>query len=213
MPKYRVYELAKMFGKTNEEVIDILKKNQYEVTRAVNSVDEKAKEILDRELAAKKPAKKPAFRTVRFDSKGRPQDGRKTQGQGGFSASYSTDGAEQEARAAAMKKAAPQKQEARPAAKPEGHPVRETGKTAVRSSVRAETEADSARTARQAVRTVRETGETAVRSRPLRRTARNRRRLPLRLRRPPRNSAARRSPRRRAKKTMNAAEGRKKAPP
>lgn len=120
MPKYRVYELAKMFGKTNEEVIDILKKNQYEVTRAVNSVDEKAKEILDRELAAKKPAKKPAFRTVRFDSKGRPQDGRKTQGQGGFSASYSTDGAEQEARAAAMKKAAPQKQEARPAAKPEG---------------------------------------------------------------------------------------------
>ena len=105
MPKYRVYELAKMFGKTNEEVIDILKKNQYEVTRAVNSVDEKAKEILDRELAAKKPAKKPAFRTVRFDSKGRPQDGRKTQGQGGFSASYSTDGAEQEARAAAMKKA------------------------------------------------------------------------------------------------------------
>ena len=201
MPKYRVYELAKMFGKTNEEVIDILKKNQYEVTRAVNSVDEKAKEILDRELAAKKPAKKPAFRTVRFDSKGRPQDGRKTQGQGGFSASYSTDGAEQEARAAAMKKAAPQKQEARPAAKPEGQ----------RPAARPQGQRPA--TARQAVRTVRETGETAVRSRPRRRTARNRRRLPLRLRRPPRNSAARRSPRRRAKKTMNAAEGRKKAPP
>lgn len=100
MHKYRIYELAKIYGKTSEEVISILKKHQYEVSKAANSVDEKAKAVLDRELGAKdgkKAAKKPAFRTVRFDSKGRPQDGK---GQGGFSSSYSTDQAEQEASAA-----------------------------------------------------------------------------------------------------------------
>ncbi len=100
MHKYRIYELAKIYGKTSEEVIGILKKHQYEVSKAANSVDEKAKAVLDRELGAKdgkKAAKKPAFRTVRFDSKGRPQDGK---GQGGFSSSYSTDQAEQEASAA-----------------------------------------------------------------------------------------------------------------
>lgn len=117
MHKYRIYELAKIYGKTSEEVIGILKKHQYEVSKAANSVDEKAKAVLDRELGAKdgkKAAKKPAFRTVRFDSKGRPQDGK---GQGGFSSSYSTDQAEQEASAAraqaAKKEAAPA-----PAAKP-----------------------------------------------------------------------------------------------
>lgn len=117
MHKYRIYELAKIYGKTSEEVIGILKKHQYEVSKAANSVDEKAKAVLDRELGAKdgkKAAKKPAFRTVRFDSKGRPQDGK---GQGGFSSSYSTDQAEQEASAAraqaAKKEAAPA-----PAARP-----------------------------------------------------------------------------------------------
>lgn len=117
MHKYRIYELAKIYGKTSEEVIGILKKHQYEVSKAANSVDEKAKAVLDRELGAKdgkKAAKKPAFRTVRFDSKGRPQDGK---GQGGFSSSYSTDPAEQEASAAraqaAKKEAAPA-----PAARP-----------------------------------------------------------------------------------------------
>lgn len=117
MHKYRIYELAKIYGKTSEEVIGILKKHQYEVSKAANSVDEKAKAVLDRELGAKdgkKAAKKPAFRTVRFDSKGRPQDGK---GQGGFSSSYSTVQAEQEASAAraqaAKKEAAPA-----PAARP-----------------------------------------------------------------------------------------------
>lgn len=117
MHKYRIYELAKIYGKTSEEVIGILKKHQYEVSKAANSVDEKAKAVLDRELGAKdgkKAAKKPAFRTVRFDSKGRPEDGK---GQGGFSSSYSTDQAEQEASAAraqaAKKEAAPA-----PAARP-----------------------------------------------------------------------------------------------
>ncbi len=112
MSKYRIYELAKLYGKTNEEVIGVLKKHQYEVSKPANSVDEKAKDILASEFGgkdAKKPARKPAFRTVRFDSKGRPQDGKRPQG--GFSSSYSTDRAEQEANAAkaqaAMKKPAP----------------------------------------------------------------------------------------------------------
>lgn len=124
MSKYRIYELAKMYGKTNEEVIGVLKKHQYEVSKPANSVDEKAKDILAREFTGKdgkKPAKKPAFRTVRFDSKGRPQDGKRPQG--GFSSSYSTDRAEQEASAAraqaAMKKPAA---EGRPAAHTEARP-------------------------------------------------------------------------------------------
>ena len=100
MSKYRIYELAKLYGKTNEEVIGVLKKHQYEVSKPANSVDEKAKDVLAREFDqkdGKKPAKKPAFRTVRFDSKGRPQDGRRPQG--GFSSSYSTDRAEADASA------------------------------------------------------------------------------------------------------------------
>ena len=112
MQKYRIYDLAKQYGKTNEEVIDILKKNHFEVTRAANSVDDKAKEVLDREFSGKSEKKaRPAFRTVRFDTKGRPQDGKRPQGQGNFSSSYSTDGAEQEAKAAQAKAAAEKKPE------------------------------------------------------------------------------------------------------
>ena len=38
MQKYRVYELAKMFGKTNEEVIRTLQKNNVNVKTNFNSV-------------------------------------------------------------------------------------------------------------------------------------------------------------------------------
>ena len=95
MQKYRIYDLAKQYGKSNEEVIDVLKKNHYEVSKAANSVDEKAKDVLEKEFGKNKKSSRPAFRTVRFDSKGRAQDGKR--GQGKFSASYSTDRAEQEA--------------------------------------------------------------------------------------------------------------------
>ena len=131
MSKYRIYELAKLYGKTNEEVIGVLKKHQYEVSKPANSVDEKAKDVLAREFGqkdGKKPAKKPAFRTVRFDSKGRPQDGRRPQG--GFSSSYSTDRAEADASAAkaqaAMKKDAPAAAEAKAA--PQGEPRPQTAR-------------------------------------------------------------------------------------
>ena len=144
MHKYRIYELAKIYGKTNEEVIGVLKKHQYEVSKAVNSVDEKAKAILDKEWASggRKAAKKPAFRTVRFDSKGRPQDGKRPQGQGNFSSSYSTDRAEQEASAAraqaAMKKAAPA----------QSAPAAEAAKPAVRAETRPQSQRQEARPAR-----------------------------------------------------------------
>lgn len=108
MQKYRIYDLAKQYGKTNEEVIDILKKNHYEVSKAANSVDDKAKDVLDKEFGQKdKKSGRPAFRTVRFDSKGRPQDGKRPQGQGKFTASYSTDRAEQEA---SVEKSRPQQE-------------------------------------------------------------------------------------------------------
>ena len=43
MPKYRVYELAKIFDKSAEEIIEVLQKHHIEVTNRLNSVDEGAK--------------------------------------------------------------------------------------------------------------------------------------------------------------------------
>ena len=48
MQKYRVYELAKMFGKTNEEVIRTLQKNNVNVKTNFNSVGEKEKDLLEK---------------------------------------------------------------------------------------------------------------------------------------------------------------------
>ncbi len=118
MQKYRIYDLAKQYGKSNEEVIDILKKNHYEVSKAANSVDEKAKDVLDREFKNKKSGR-PAFRTVRFDSKGQAQGGKRPQGK--FSSSYSTDHAEQDA--VAEKARLAQEKKETPAPKVEPRPV------------------------------------------------------------------------------------------
>ncbi len=101
MAKYRIYELAKQYNKTNEEVIEILNRHKIEVTKAANSVDDAAKEILEKEINGSKP-KKPQFRVVRFDSKGRPQD---KKGQTVHSTSYSSDGAELAAKAKAKAEA------------------------------------------------------------------------------------------------------------
>lgn len=76
MQKYRIYELAKFYSRTSEEIIDILKKNNIEVKSNFNSVDQNAKNILDREMAPKEEKKKfhrSGMRTVRFDQQGRPQ--------------------------------------------------------------------------------------------------------------------------------------------
>lgn len=143
MAKYRIYELAKQYNKTNEEVIEILNRHKIEVTKAANSVDDAAKEILEKEINGNKP-KKPSFRVVRFDSKGRPQD---KKGQTAHSTSYSSDGAELASKAkakaetpakpvkteAAAKAEAPAKTEAptkteAPVKKPEQKPAAENSK-------------------------------------------------------------------------------------
>ena len=61
MQKYRIYELAKMYGKTNEEVMNILKKNKIEVKGNLSSVDENAKKIVEKASSKKKPSKKTGF--------------------------------------------------------------------------------------------------------------------------------------------------------
>lgn len=73
--KYRVYELAKNLGKTDKEVIEVLKKNHIDVTSRLSGVDDNAKAVLEKEFASasKKTAKRPPMRTVRFDQQGRPQ--------------------------------------------------------------------------------------------------------------------------------------------
>jgi translation initiation factor IF-2 len=80
MQKYRIYELAKFYSRTSEEIIDILKKNNIEVKSNFNSVDQNAKEILDREMTpqeGKKKFRRSGMRTVRFDQQGRPQTKKK----------------------------------------------------------------------------------------------------------------------------------------
>ena len=64
MQKYRVYELAKMFGKTNEEVIRTLQKNNVNVKTNFNSVGEKEKDLLEKAFSGKEPRKN-THRTIR----------------------------------------------------------------------------------------------------------------------------------------------------
>lgn len=96
MQKYRIYELAKMYGKTNEEVMNILKKNKIEVKGNLSSVDENAKKIVEKASSKKKPSKKPVFRTVRFDKKGRPTDRVKKHNAPNAYSSYSTEEVKEE---------------------------------------------------------------------------------------------------------------------
>ena len=121
MQKYRIYDLAKTFGKTSEEVIGILKKNKYEVSKPANSVDDKAKELLEKEFGkGAQKNRRPAFRTVRFDNSGRPQDQKK---QAKYSSSYSTDREEQDQRAAIAKAEEEAKKSSAP--RTEGRPAGE----------------------------------------------------------------------------------------
>ncbi len=73
MAKYRIYELAKQYNKSNEEIIKILNGHNIEVSKAANSVDEAAKDILDKEFSGATQPKKPQFRVVRFDKKAQEQ--------------------------------------------------------------------------------------------------------------------------------------------
>lgn len=106
--KYRVYELAKEFGKTDKEVIEILKAGHVDVTNRLSGVDDNGKSILARHIAAekKKAAKRPVMRTVRFDQAGQP-NGKKGNARQSSYSSYST---EEVKPAEAPKKEAPKKE-------------------------------------------------------------------------------------------------------
>ena len=102
--KYRVYELAKEFGKTDKEVIEILKVGHVDVTNRLSGVDDNGKSILARHIAQekKKAAKRPVMRTVRFDQAGQP-NGKKGNARQSSYSSYSTE----EVKPAEAPKAAP----------------------------------------------------------------------------------------------------------
>ncbi|MGN0953802.1 translation initiation factor IF-2 [Dialister sp.] len=73
--KKRVYELARQYGKTDKEVLDVLKSHNVDVTSRLSGVDDNGCAILEKAFAVKKkPAKRPPMRTVRFDQQGRPTD-------------------------------------------------------------------------------------------------------------------------------------------
>lgn len=61
MGKHRIYEIAKELGKSNQEVIDVLAKNNIQV-KSLSTVDDAAKEMVVRAFAKKPvpPEKKPA---------------------------------------------------------------------------------------------------------------------------------------------------------
>ena len=61
MGKHRIYEIAKELGKSNQEVIDVLAKNNIQV-KSLSTVDDAAKELVVRAFAKKpvQPEKKPA---------------------------------------------------------------------------------------------------------------------------------------------------------
>ncbi len=106
--KYRVYELAKEFGKTDKEVIETLKNNHIDVTNRLSGVDDNGKSILARAFAAqKKPAKRPVLRTVRFDQGGKGQSSQRQS-----YSSYSTEDVKPEAPKAAPAPAPAPKAEA-----------------------------------------------------------------------------------------------------
>lgn len=114
--KYRVYELAKEFGKTDKEVIEILKAGHVDVTNRLSGVDDNGKSILARHVAAekKKAAKRPVMRTVRFDQAGQP-NGKKGNARQSSYSSYSTEEAapaeaQKPAQKPAPKAEAPQKE-------------------------------------------------------------------------------------------------------
>lgn len=92
MTKYRIYELAKMFNKSTEEIIGVLQKHHIEATNRLNSVDENAKKILETAFTQQtKKSKRPPMRTVRFDRQGRPTGSNKGSETKKSYSSYTTD--------------------------------------------------------------------------------------------------------------------------
>lgn len=110
--KKRVYELAKEFGKSDKEILEVLKKHHMEVTSRLSGVDDEGREILKKEFETKKPAKRPPMRTVRFDQQGRPTDRKKDD----VRKSYSSIPVPEEPKPAPVEAKPAPKTEAKPAA-------------------------------------------------------------------------------------------------
>lgn len=146
MQKFRVWELAKQYNKTDKDIISTLKSHNVEVKSHLSVVDEKTKQLLDRvyadkqttrstetkttstkPAAAKSPATKPTekqprrrrpARTVRFDQQsGKPQE------------EFLVDGKGRKLETKPKAQARPQKVAAKPAAKP-AHSKQATAKQA-----------------------------------------------------------------------------------
>lgn len=130
--KKRVYELARQYGKTEKEVLDVLKSNNVDITSRLSGVDDNGCAILEKAFAAKKkPAKRPPMRTVRFDQQGRPTDRKKQEtGRKSYSSFEVPEEPKPAPKAEAPVKAAP-KTEAPKAEKKEAKtPVHEEAKQA-----------------------------------------------------------------------------------
>ena len=130
--KKRVYELARQYGKTEKEVLDVLKSHNVDITSRLSGVDDNGCAILEKAFAAKKkPAKRPPMRTVRFDQQGRPTDRKKQEtGRKSYSSFEVPEEPKPAPKAEAPVKAAP-KAEAPKAEKKEGKaPVHEEAKQA-----------------------------------------------------------------------------------
>lgn len=136
--KYRVYELAKEFGKTDKEVIEILEAGHVDVTNRLSGVDDNGKSILARHIAQekKKAAKRPVMRTVRFDQAGQP-NGKKGNARQSSYSSYSTEevkpaeAPKPAPKAEAPKKEAPKAEPAKTAERPT-RPARDASRQDVR---------------------------------------------------------------------------------
>lgn len=130
--KKRVYELARQYGKTEKEVLDVLKSHNVDITSRLSGVDDNGCAILEKAFAAKKkPAKRPPMRTVRFDQQGRPTDRKKQEtGRKSYSSFEVPEEPKPAPKAEAPVKAAP-KAEATKAEKKEAKaPVHEEAKQA-----------------------------------------------------------------------------------
>lgn len=130
--KYRVYELAKEFGKTDKEVIEILKVGHIDVTNRLSGVDDNGKSILARHIAQekKKAAKRPVMRTVRFDQAGQP-NGKKGNARQSSYSSYSTEEVKPAEAPKPAPKAEPAKAETKAAERPT-RPARDASRQDVR---------------------------------------------------------------------------------
>ena len=130
--KYRVYELAKEFGKTDKEVIEILKAGHVDVTNRLSGVDDNGKSILARHIAQekKKVAKRPVMRTVRFDQAGQP-NGKKGNARQSSYSSYSTEEVKLAEAPKPAPKAEPAKAETKAAERPT-RPARDASRQDVR---------------------------------------------------------------------------------